>query len=225
MSVRSRFWDRMYERGTATWDLGAADPELLATLEAREVAPGRAIDLGCGTGDNAIALAQLGFEVTAVDLAGAALAQAREKAATAGVQVEFRTGDVTDPHQLEGPFDLIVDRGLLMSLLGERARRAYTTTVTRLAGPAGHVYQHQWALPEAPPALSRARLLVHGTKGFVLASGELERRLGHDFHVETLSRSVEPADDPGIRRLGIRHVAKTTSWLTRRSDEEAPSAS
>jgi 2-polyprenyl-3-methyl-5-hydroxy-6-metoxy-1,4-benzoquinol methylase len=64
---------------------------LLRALDDRLVqGPGRALDVGCGTGDNAIELAVRGFEVTAIDIADRPLSMAREKAAAAGVAVEFR---------------------------------------------------------------------------------------------------------------------------------------
>jgi 2-polyprenyl-3-methyl-5-hydroxy-6-metoxy-1,4-benzoquinol methylase len=69
MSLKARFWDRMY-RGTPSWELGRADPVLVRALDDRRVrGPGRALDVGCGTGDNAIELANRGFEVTAIDIA------------------------------------------------------------------------------------------------------------------------------------------------------------
>lgn len=221
MGVKGWLWNRMY-RGTPTWELGQPDPELIRALDDRGVrGPGRAVDVGCGTGDNAIALAQRGFEVTALDIAERPLEQARAKAAAAGVSVEFRIADVTRLGGVEEAFDLIVDRGLLMSLFGERARRAYASALVRLAAAGGSAYQYQWVLPEPPRALSAVGLVAR-TRGVVLVPDELEHRLGHAFSVEVLSRSVEPADDPGIRRMGIRQVAKTSYWLTRRTDEHAP---
>lgn len=208
-------------RGTPTWELGQADPTLLRALDDRGIAgPGRALDVGCGTGDNAIELARRGFEVSAIDVAERALARAREKADRAGLRVEFRLADVTRLDDDEGPFDLIVDRGLLMSLFGEAARRSYASALIRLAAEGGSVYQFQWELPQEPRGLSPGWFAMK-LRGFVVAPGELERRLGGEFLVETLSRSIEPTDDPGMRRMGIRRVAKTSYWLQRRSADIA----
>ena len=190
---------------------------LLRVLDERAVrGPGRAVDLGCGTGDNALALARRGFEVTGVDVAERAITQAQQKAAAAGVPVDFRVMDLTALDEAAGPFDLIVDRGLLMSLAGERARRRYTDTVERLASEGANVYQFQWVLPEPPRAFSPAWLAAK-THSVVLAPDELERRLGRAFSVEIVSRSVEASDDRAIRALGIRRVAKTSYWLSRRA--------
>jgi SAM-dependent methyltransferase len=215
MSLKARAWNRMY-RGTPSWELGQPDPVLVRALDDRLVqGPGRALDVGCGTGDNAIELAARGFEVTAIDIADRPLAIAREKAAAAGVAVDFRLADVTRVGQLGGAFDLIVDRGLLMSLFGERARAAYASTLLRLTAEGGSHYQYQWELPQDPRVLS-AGWWPTRVKGFVISPGEIEDRFGDAFVVEQLHRSIEAADDPGIRRMGIRQVAKTSFWLQRR---------
>jgi SAM-dependent methyltransferase len=213
--LRGAVWNRMY-RGEPSWELGRADPDLLAALDTRAVpAPHRALDVGCGTGDNAIELARRGFEVTAIDIAERPLERARAKAAAAGVAVDFRLADVTSLDGSDASFGLIVDRGLLMSLFGERARRSYSAAVTRLASPDARAFEFQWVLPGPPPIPSRAWLATKA-KGLVLAPDELAARLGSAFAIEVLRRSVEPADDPGMKRLGITRVAKTWYWLTRK---------
>jgi len=214
MGFRDRFWNRRYET-TPSWELGTADPVLVRTLDHRGVAgPGRALDVGCGTGDNAIELARRGFEVTAIDLAERPLVQAREKAHAAGLPVGLRRADITRFDD-QAPFDLIVDRGLLMSLFGERTRRSYASALTRLTADGSCIYQDQWELPEVPRALSPGWVAT-AVMGVVVTPGEVDRRLGDAFLVETLRRSVEPSDDPGMRRMGIRYVAKTSYWLQRR---------
>ena len=80
---------------------------------------------------------------------------------------------------------------------------------------AARVHQDQWELPEAPRALSPGWFAT-AVKGVVVAPGEVEHRLGDAFLVETLRRSEEPTDDPGMRRMGIRCVAKTSYWLRRK---------
>jgi SAM-dependent methyltransferase len=213
--LKARVWDRMY-RGTPSWELGKPDPVLVRTLDDRLVqGPGRALDVGCGTGDDAIELAGRGFEVTAIDIADRPLAIARQKADAAGVAVEFRLADVTRLGQLGGAFDLIVDRGLLVSLFGERARGAYASALIRLTADGGSHYQYQWELPRDPRLLS-AGWWAARVEGFVVSPGEIQDRFGSAFAGEQLRRSIEPTDDPGIRQMGIRQVAKTSYWLQRR---------
>ena len=60
----------------------------------------------CGEGDNAIFLAQHGFQVTAVDFSPAAIAKAKTKARDAGVEVDFVIDDLTQLAKVSGHFDL-----------------------------------------------------------------------------------------------------------------------
>jgi 2-polyprenyl-3-methyl-5-hydroxy-6-metoxy-1,4-benzoquinol methylase len=104
------FYDLWYRFGDPPWT-GAPRSELVELVTSGRLRPGRAIDLGCGEGDNAIFLAQHGFEVTALDFAPSAIAKARRKAAAAGVQVDFVIDDLTRLRNVRGEFDLLVDYG------------------------------------------------------------------------------------------------------------------
>lgn len=104
-------WDQRYINSDTPWDSGIPSQHLKSFLDEDKVKPGRALELGCGTGTNAISLAQLGFEVTAVDLSTAALERAREKATQAKVKINFVEADVTAMPDLGGPFPFIFDRG------------------------------------------------------------------------------------------------------------------
>lgn len=73
-----------YLLGRAPWDTGISPPELMAFSESHP--PGRALDLGCGTGTNLATMAQLGWQATGEDVSGRALFQARYKARMADVQ-------------------------------------------------------------------------------------------------------------------------------------------
>jgi SAM-dependent methyltransferase len=126
--LRLFFW-LAYRRGRAPWDTNITPPELVRTVEGPDaLPPGRALDLGCGTGTNAIFLAQHGWDVVGVDFVDKAVRQAREKAAGAGVEARFFSGDVTRLEKIRGvtgAFDLVLDIGCFHSLTPEgRARYA-----------------------------------------------------------------------------------------------------
>ncbi len=121
-------------RGRPPWDTGISPPELLAFIAAHP--PGRALDLGCGTGTNVITLAQHGWHVTGVDFAVKAIMEARRKAREAGVQADLRLGDVTRLSALAGPFDLILDIGCFHGLPAD-GRSAYARHIKRLLAPDG----------------------------------------------------------------------------------------
>ncbi len=104
----------MYRIGLAPWDTGIAATELMDVVEGpsrRE--PGRALDLGCGTGRNSIYLAQQGWEVTGIDFVGHAIAEARRKACATGLSARFIEGDVTRLEELGigGGYSLLLDFG------------------------------------------------------------------------------------------------------------------
>lgn len=98
--------------------------------------PGRALDLGCGTGTNVIMLAQHGWQVTGVDFVGKAIAIARRKAQQAGVQVDLRVGDVAQSNGIVASFDLILDIGCFQSLT-PASKRDYVRNLTHFLAPGG----------------------------------------------------------------------------------------
>jgi len=116
------------------WDTGITPPEVKEYIASHP--PGRALDLGCGTGTNVIALAQHGWRVTGVDFAWSAIRSARRKARQAGVAVDLRLDSVTRLNGIDGPFDLILDIGCFHNLTPE-ARAIYLKHLVRLLDPAG----------------------------------------------------------------------------------------
>jgi SAM-dependent methyltransferase len=115
------------------WDTGITPPELVAFIERHPA--GRALDLGCGTGTNVIALARHGWQAVGIDFAWPAIRAARIKARRAGVKVNFLVGDVARP-PAGNHFDLVLDIGCYHSLPQER-RRIYVKNLEGLLSPGG----------------------------------------------------------------------------------------
>lgn len=116
------------------WDTGISPPELISFIESQP--PGRALDLGCGTGTNVITLAKHGWEVIGVDFAASAIHIARRKAQQACVQVDLRVADVTKLEAVSGPFELILDMGCFHGL-SQQGKRDYISSLERLLAPGG----------------------------------------------------------------------------------------
>ena len=177
------FYDAWYRFGNPPW-VGGPRSELVELVSSGRLTPGRALDLGCGEGDNAIFLAQHGFTVTALDFAPSAIAKARRKARTAGVEVEFVVDDLTDLRHVNGQFDLLVDYGTLDDL-GGQDRDAYIREVLPLAAPESQflLWCFEWSLRRWERIVTS--ILPFGN--LALAPGEAERRFGRFFEIERVA--------------------------------------
>ena len=117
------------------WETGIVPPEVVSHI--RTHPPGRALDLGCGSGTSCIALASAGWIVTGVDFIPSAIQSARRKAAEAGVCADFRLGDVTHLENIDGPFDLVLDIGCFHNLT-RKQKCSYLDQVNDLLSPDAH---------------------------------------------------------------------------------------
>jgi SAM-dependent methyltransferase len=126
-----------YLFGRPPWDTNVTPPELVALIEDEGLPAGQALELGCGTGTNAIYLARHGWQVTALDFVPRAIGQARRKARRAGVRGEtrFRVADVSRLDALDlPPFDFALDIGCLHALRPEQ-RRSYAAGLSAVVRP------------------------------------------------------------------------------------------
>ncbi len=129
----------MYRLGFTPWDGHPLAKGLRNLIEGNgtpPLSPSTALDLGCGTGDNSIYLAQQGWRVTGVDFVAKALKIARAKAAASTVSVTFMRADVT---QLSSAgvgqgFALVIDNGCIHSM-SDRDRASYAREISALAAP------------------------------------------------------------------------------------------
>jgi SAM-dependent methyltransferase len=103
--VRREDWDARY---AAVENLWAANPNRFLVAEVGELDPGRALDLACGEGQNAIWLATLGWQVTGVDYSEVAIAKARARAEREGVDADFVCADLVSYEPEAVAFDLVV---------------------------------------------------------------------------------------------------------------------
>ena len=135
---RAARWESRYQSGDLPWDSSQAEPELFRRLDEIGLTGGSAIDLGCGTGTNAIELSKRGFEVTACDISATAIEQAQAKAAEAGAAgIAFAVADILQTLPVaESSVDLAFDRGCLHSVDGP-AREVFAKHVADALRPGG----------------------------------------------------------------------------------------
>lgn len=143
------WWDGFYEDRAKPVPFFAEKPDesLVSYVDRGLVTPGRALELGCGPGRNAHALASFGFDVDAIDLSPAAIAWAEERAEVPGAGARFHCGDAfvltadrddgAGGAELSGPYDLIYDSGCFHHLPPHR-RVSYLALLDRCLAPGGH---------------------------------------------------------------------------------------
>lgn len=133
-------WNEAY-KGTPPWDVGHPQPDFETIIKNGEIKPGRALDIGCGRGDNAIMLAMNGFDVTGIDLVKDAIADAKAKAIEHHVKVNFVVGDVLKLDQLfnEDEFNIVIDSGLFHVMTDEE-RPVFVKQVHRVLKVGGKYF-------------------------------------------------------------------------------------
>lgn len=154
---RALGWQARYEESPAEklpWFHDRLDEDFARALDALGIEGGRALDLGCGPGTQAIALAGRGFAVTACDVAPAAIDGARARAEECGVAVDFRIADATTV-RFDAPFDLVIDRGVLHCFDDPAQRTRYIESIRAALRPGGVLllkcFSHEEQREEGPP--------------------------------------------------------------------------
>jgi cyclopropane fatty-acyl-phospholipid synthase-like methyltransferase len=155
-------WKLMYRFGFTPWEqLSQPGFEQIERLLAREDAAGKALDIGCGRGEHAIRMARLGWQVTGIDFVPQAVKQAGKRAAAAGVDARFVTGDVTRMSSVVGTgYGFLVDIGCF-HLLDAEQRAAYAREASLVAEPDAVLLLFSFASgtrKPLPPGLSQEQV-------------------------------------------------------------------
>jgi ubiquinone/menaquinone biosynthesis C-methylase UbiE len=132
--VPADWFDAAYQ-GTPPWDIGRPQPAIVSLYETGRIA-GKVLDVGCGTGENALYLAQRGLEVVGIDGAPRAIAMARAKRKARGLKVRFDVADALDLPLQERPFDTVIDSGLF-HVFSDEERPRLRQSVGRVIKPGG----------------------------------------------------------------------------------------
>ena len=122
-------WEQRYSEDNIPWDLGKPYKQLVDYVN--ENRPSRALDVGCGTGTDAIYLAQNGFNVSAIDISGEAVRIAETKAQKAEVSIDFRLSNVLDMPFEDGTFEFTHDNGCFHSFEGSSSEESNWKTYVK----------------------------------------------------------------------------------------------
>lgn len=133
-------WNDRYRTGDTPWDTGEPDDNLVEFLRPGSVAAARALEIGCGTGTNALWLARQGISVVAVDVSSVGIEKARAKAAGTGLDCRFARADFLNDNMTdvtEGSFNLVFDRGCFHVFDRPEERERFAEQVASLLAPGG----------------------------------------------------------------------------------------
>ncbi len=195
MGSRRLLFRTFYRFGFTPWDGHALANSLTTLVESASLTPTTALDLGCGTGDNAIYLADHGWRVTGVDFVDKALAKARVKAGDR--TVTFLKADVTQLRSegVTGSFDLVIDSGCLHGM-NDADRDAYVEEVSAVTAQGGRLL-----IVAFIPGSS------YGVPG--ITAGEVQRRFADGWTL--LASGDEPQLDHNGKNPARFHLFERTA--------------
>lgn len=198
------FFDTVY-RETPPWDVGAAQPALESLFDEHPPV-GPVLDLGCGSGDLAIALARRGVDVVGIDIVQAAVEQAREKAGALPPEfarrLDFQVGDATRPALLRRRFGAVVDSGFF-HLFDQGARDRLAEEVAATLIPGGRFYLLEFAvefpIPNTPLQVTEDELrgrftAANGWRILAMHAARFESRIAPVPAVAACIERLDSAD-------------------------------
>jgi SAM-dependent methyltransferase len=194
-------WDRRYAGRELLW---TGEPNRFLVAETAGLRPGRALDIACGEGRNAVWLAEQGWQATGVDFSEVALAKARQLADVRGVQTDWVAADLVDYRPEPYAFDLVIVFYLQVSAV---QRHAIVRTAAEAVAPGGTFLlvahdssnlEQGHGGPQEPEVLYTAEDVVADLDGFqVERAARVERPVqtpeGERVALDALVRAVRPA--------------------------------
>ncbi len=194
-------WNRRYGGREFLW---ATEPNRFLVTEAAGLEPGRALDLACGEGRNAVWLAARGWRVTGVDFSDVALDKARQLADTRGVEAEWVAADLLEYQPESRAFDLVI---VFYLQVPAAERRTILRAAVEAVAPDGTFLlvahdrtnlEHGHGGPQEPTVLYTAEDVVADLDGLQIERAErIERPVqtpeGERVALDVLVRAVQPA--------------------------------
>lgn len=184
-------WEAAYRKGTPPWDAGKPHAELVRVLEEYHLRPQTVLEIGCGTGADAMVLARRRFELTVVDCSPIAIERARLRAEEADVMLRFVHDDIFDFAQTSGTFDLVYEAGVYHALRRKWLDR-YLDMLWRVTQPGSYYFCLAGApstenVEEGPPQVTE---------------DEIRNELGRLFEVVHLRPTRLESSNPNLTFAG-----------------------
>lgn len=175
------FFEGVYNE-SVPWEVGQIQPELLKIFKAFPPS-GNVLDIGCGSGDTAIDIARLGYNVVGIDFVDAAIENAKVKLMeinkNESLNITYICGNGLQPSKLGVDFGAIVDSGF-MHLFNDDELYPYIEEIRTTLAPNGRVYliefSYEFGIPKAPRAIAEEtiRFLFEDDKWKILSLKEGE---------------------------------------------------
>ena len=143
-----RDFESSYQTGDAPWDIGRPQSEIVALAEAGLIT-GSVLDIGCGTGENALYLAGRGHAVFGLDGSATAIERSRQKAAERKLAAQFHAWDALELKRLRKSFETVIDVGLF-HVFADGDRRRYAESLAEVTASGSDLFILNWSTEEPP---------------------------------------------------------------------------
>jgi SAM-dependent methyltransferase len=137
MAMAHPTWNEAYASGQLPWDTGQPEPILVEFVTSGRVKPSPALEIGAGTGTNAIWMAERGFDVLGVDVSPLAMENARTKSDGRALRCRFAALDFLAETPEGGPFQFVFDRGCFHVFDEPDERQLFAAQVAAILAPGG----------------------------------------------------------------------------------------
>lgn len=213
------FFAEAYRNGKPPWEIGRAQPAFVELANEGAI-KGSVLDLGCGTGDNVLEMAERGHEAWGIDIVDMAIDQARAKARLRGLDATFLVGDALEIEHLNRTFDTVLDCGLFHSF-SDPEREIYAQQLSAVLPPGGRFHlmclsdweDDSWG---GPRRISQAEIIDTFRQGWAVDDIREARfvvdprfRIRAHAWLASLVRESDPVKKKGKRATPVAPRAKT----------------
>jgi SAM-dependent methyltransferase len=136
--VADPFFREAYRGGKPPWDIGRAQPAFVELANEGAI-KGSVLDVGCGTGENTLEMAERGHEAWGIDVVAQAIDQARAKAKLRKLQATFLVGDALEMEHLNRTFGTVIDCGLFHTF-SDPEREVYADQLAHVIEDGGRLH-------------------------------------------------------------------------------------